>query len=84
MFKHEVEEFANYQVSDKDGKVICLTHTEKEAEYIAKFFAWNDEDYETYYVTGVNNMGDLVIGGGWYYAWRRDREKNVLVHFSLE
>lgn len=90
MWKHEVEEFVNYEVYEileKDGKkechIICLCHDYKMAEGLCRVLASNDDSGDKYYFTGVNHPGDFVPGGGWYECYYKDKETGKLKHSSL-
>lgn len=79
MYKHEVEEFANYEVymdgDDNKTETICLCDTGEMARIIAKHLAMHAKKPNTkIYVTGIYRPGDFVPGGGWYDAFWRDGE----------
>lgn len=79
MYKHEVGEFANYEVYDKteSGEVetICVCGDREMATIIAKTLAMAAKRPNTrVYVTGVYHPGSLIPGGGWYDAYWRDGE----------
>lgn len=78
MNKHEVEEFANYEVYMNDGdqyETICLCDTGEKARTIAKDLAMGSEKPNVkIYVTGIYRPGDMIPGGGWYEVFWRDEE----------
>ena len=85
MWKHEVEEFADYEVYEiVEGKVhiLCACKEYDVARTIACMLAMNDKQGDSYYVTSINHPGDLVPGGGWYDSWRKNSE-GKLVRSSL-
>ena len=87
MYKSEVEEYANYEVyeivNDK-VHIICVCHTFDDAEGIAKRLAYLDKSYDPYYITGIHNPGDMVIGGGYYDRYQKDMTTGKVKHSSLE
>ena len=79
MYKHEAEEFANYEVymDGYDGKIetLCLCNYGEMARTIAKDLAMGSEKPNVkIYVTGIYRPGDLIPGGGWYEVFWRDEE----------
>ena len=69
MWKHEAEEFCDYEVFEiVDGKVhiLCACKEYKVAEVIAVTLAKADPSHDHYFVTGINHPGDFIVGGGWH------------------
>lgn len=86
MHKSDAVDFANYvvyEIVDKKVHYLCICKESKVAEVIAKTLAYLDVKGDTYYLTGINNPGDLIPGGGWYEAWHKDKESGKLKHTSL-
>jgi hypothetical protein len=85
MQQSEVTDFANYYVYHyvkvAEGakgikkETICLCKDAKHAEYIAKFYAFNDKDGDTYYYSNVSVPNTMVPGGGWYEGFKREGDK---------
>ena len=77
MYKHEVEEYANYEVYEYLYKEKVIKHTIcicKElivAKGIAIMLAKKDPTGDSYYLTGINHPGDMIPGGGWYYEFHQ-------------
>ena len=87
MYKHEVEDYANYQVYeiiDKKVHTICVCKTFDDAKNVAVTFAYLDKSYDPYYVTGIHRIGDLIPGGGYYDCYQKDKETGKVKHSSLE
>lgn len=76
MNKSDAKDFCNYEVYEYVGEeyhTICACKDHKTATIIAQVLAQSDEDNDSYYVTSINNPGDLVWGGGWYEQWFKDK-----------
>lgn len=78
MYKHEVEEYANYEVyeyltikEEIKKHTICICKELIVAKGIAIMLAKKDPKGDSYYVTGVNNPGAFIPGGGWYYEFHQ-------------
>lgn len=79
MYKYEAEEFANYEVfeligPEKKYHCLCVCEEYEVAETIAVLFAKADTSHDHYFITGINNPGDFVIGGGWHNEYWTDEE----------
>lgn len=86
MHKEDVKEFAQYEVYELVNDLyhpLCVCNEYMIARAIAILMAKADPEGDTYYVTGVNNPGALVPGGGWYDAWHRDLKTGKLIKDSL-
>lgn len=89
MYKHEVEEYANYEVYEYlkiNEKIkihtICICKELIIAKVIAIMLAKKNPTGYSYYVTGINNPGALIPGGGWYYEFHQKDGK--VLQSSLE
>lgn len=88
MYKHEVEDYANYEVYEYLYKeevkkhTICICKELIIAKCIAIMLAKKDPTGDSYFVTGINHPNDFIIGGGWYYEFHQKDGK--IIQSSLE
>ena len=77
MYKYEAEEFCDYEVFEivnEKVHILCACKEYQVAEAIAITLAKADKVHDHYFITGINNPGDLVIGGGWHDEYWTDED----------
>lgn len=71
-----------YEMVNEEIAYICLCKDFYVAEKLIRVLAAQDKDNDAYYFTGINEPGDFLPGGGWYYA--AQKKDGVVAEWSLE